>query len=318
MVSADTFALSLAGDFDYSSDFLNNGTITADNLNFTARNGIFTNDTTIELAAGSLGITANDFMNSGSVTANTFTLSVDGSFDNDGGVVSADTFSLSVAGDFDYIADYLADLGNGTITINTLNLTVGGNFTNDDSANNFIWRTSDSLTVLGTANIDAAGFENSGTINVTNSSLNLTATDLTNTGTISANSFDITATDFTNSGTISANTTLNTTVSSTASNSFSNVGVVSADTFSLSVAGDFDYNDKGKLTTNAFNLTVDGNFSNNNSANDFIWDAQNTLTVLGNADITANNYTQNGAIDVTGVLTINVESDFDYVESLPF
>ena len=252
-------------------------------------------------------------MNSGSVTANTFTLSVDGSFDNDGGVVSADTFSLSVAGDFDYIADYLADLGNGTITINTLNLTVGGNFTNDDSANNFIWRTSDSLTVLGTANIDAAGFENSGTINVTNSSLNLTATDLTNTGTISANSFDITATDFTNSGTISANTTLNTTVSSTASNSFSNVGVVSADTFSLSVAGDFDYNDKGKLTTNAFNLTVDGNFSNNNSANDFIWDAQNTLTVLGNADITANNYTQNGAIDVTGVLTINVESDFDYV-----
>ena len=99
-------------------------------------------------------------------------------------------------------------------------------------------------------------------------------------------------------------TTLNTTVSSTASNSFSNVGVVSADTFSLSVAGDFDYNDKGKLTTNAFNLTVDGNFSNNNSANDFIWDAQNTLTVLGNADITANNYTQNGAIDVTGVLTI--------------
>ena len=292
VVSADTFALSLAGDFDYSSDFLNNGTITADNLNFTARNGIFTNDTTIELAAGSLGITANDFMNSGSVTANTFTLSVDGSFDNDGGVVSADTFSLSVAGDFDYIADYLADLGNGTITINTLNLTVGGNFTNDDSANNFIWRTSDSLTVLGTANIDAAGFENSGTINVTNSSLNLTATDLTNTGTISANSFDITATDFTNSGTISANTTLNTTVSSTASNSFSNVGVVSADTFSLSVAGDFDYNDKGKLTTNAFNLTVDGNFSNNNSANDFIWDAQNTLTVLGNADITANNYTQ--------------------------
>ena len=104
------------------------------------------------------------------------------------------------------IFDYLADLGNGTITINTLNLTVGGNF--NDSANNFIWRTSDSLTVLGTANIDAAGFENSGTINVTNSSLNLTATDLTNTGTISANSFDITATDFTNSGTISVTNSL--------------------------------------------------------------------------------------------------------------
>ena len=42
---------------------------------------------------------------------------------------------------------------------------------------------SDTLTVLGTANIVAANFENSGTINVTNSSLNLTATDFTNAGT---------------------------------------------------------------------------------------------------------------------------------------
>ena len=56
------------------------------------------------------------------------------------------------------------------------------------------------------------------------------------------NNFNITATDFTNSGTISANTTLNTTVSSTVSGSFTNTGgVVSADTVSLSVAGDFDY-----------------------------------------------------------------------------
>ena len=58
------------------------------------------------------------------------------------------------------------------------------------------------LTVLGTASVVADSFSNSGTIAVSNSS------------------FDITATDFTNSGTISANTTLNTTVSSTASVSF--------------------------------------------------------------------------------------------------
>ena len=48
-------------------------------------------------------------------------------------------------------------------------------------------------------------------------------------------------------------------------------------------------------------------------ANDFVWGANDSLTVLGNADITADSYTQNGAIDVAGVLTINVESDFDYV-----
>ena len=82
----------------------------------------------------------------------------------------------------------------------------------------------DSLTVLGSAFVTADSFNNSGIITVTN------------------NGFDITATDFTNSGTISANTTLNTTVSSTVSGSFNNTGgVVSADTVSLSVAGDFDY-----------------------------------------------------------------------------
>ena len=55
-------------------------------------------------------------------------------------------------------------------------------------------------------------------------------------------SFSADITGFNNSGTISANTTLNTTVSSTANNSFTNTGgVLSADTVSLSVAGDFDY-----------------------------------------------------------------------------
>ena len=60
-------------------------------------------------------------------------------------------------------------------------------------ANDFTWGANDSLTVLGTAFATVNSFSNSGTIAVSNSS------------------FDITATDFTNSGTISANTTLNTT-----------------------------------------------------------------------------------------------------------
>ena len=67
-------------------------------------------------------------------------------------------------------------------------------------------------------------------------------------------SFDITATDFTNSGTISANTTLNTTVSSTESGSFTNTGGLEANSFNLSVAGDFDYVAEylgnGTITTN--------------------------------------------------------------------
>ena len=114
-ITADTLNLSVAGDFDYRTDFLNAGTTTAENLNFTARNGVFTNDTTIDLA-GNLGITAN-------------------SFTNTGGVVSADTFALSVAGDFDYVTEFL---NNGTISNDALNLTVGGNFSNDDENNDFL------------------------------------------------------------------------------------------------------------------------------------------------------------------------------------
>ena len=64
---------------------------------------------------------------------------------------------------------------------------------------------------------------------------------------------------------------MNTTVSSTVSGSFNNTGgVVSADTVSLSVAGDFDYVadylNNGTITTNTINLNVGGDFSNNDSS----------------------------------------------------
>ena len=52
------------------------------NQYFTIRNGDFTNNTSIALA-GNLGITANNFINTG-------------------GSITADAFALSVAGDFDY------------------------------------------------------------------------------------------------------------------------------------------------------------------------------------------------------------------------
>ena len=217
-----------------AADFANSGTITTNS---------------------SFDITATDFTNTGTISANTTlnttVTSTTGGFNNTGGVVSADTFSLSVAGAFNYITEYL---GNGTINNNALNLNVGGNFSNNDANNDFTWNANDTLTVLGTANIVAADFNNSGTITVTNSS------------------FDITATDFTNTGTISANTTLNTTVTSTVSGSFTNTGgEISATDFALSVvAGDFDYIaeylNNGTITTNTLNLNVGGDFSYNDSA----------------------------------------------------
>ena len=88
------------------------------------------------------------------------------------GYISTNTLTISVAGDFDYEDDYL-DNGNISDT-NALNLNVGGNFSFSESANDFIWRANDTLTVSGSANITAASFNNSGTIDVDNS-FNVTA-----------------------------------------------------------------------------------------------------------------------------------------------
>ena len=58
--------LSVSGDFDYASDFLNNGNIDATNQNFIVRNGDFSNNTSIALA-GNLGITADNYSQSGAI-----------------------------------------------------------------------------------------------------------------------------------------------------------------------------------------------------------------------------------------------------------
>ena len=93
-------------------------------------------------------------------------------------------------------------------------------------------------------------------------------------------------------------------------NTFNNTGgVVNADTLTVSVADDFDY---GTITANTSNLQVGGDFSYDDAASDFTWNANDSLVVSGNADITTNNYTQSGAIDVVGEWTINTASDFLY------
>ena len=69
---------------------------------------------------------------------------------------------------------------------------------------------------------------------------------------------------FANSGTITITDSLNLTA-----NTFANSGGVVADAFTLSVAGDFDY-DEGTITANTSNLTVGGDFSYDDSANDFV------------------------------------------------
>ena len=259
-VSSDSLNFILTDDFTHSSTTLN-GFNNFSNLTIST-DGVFTNTTTLSLD-GNLGITANTFTNTGEV-------------------VSSDTFALSVAGDFDYSSDFL---NNGTITTNALNLQVGGDFSNNDASSDFTWATNDILTVLGSAYIVTASFDNSGTITVIDNSLNVTADTITN------NSLNITADTFINTGSATANI------------------------LNLNVVGHFDYSsdylNNGTINENILNLIVGGNFIYDDPASDFTWDAQNSLIVLGNANITTDNYIQAGAIDVSGDWIVNA-NNFTY------
>ena len=54
--------------------------------------------------------------------------------------------------------------------------------------------------------------------------------------------------------------------------------------------GDFDYTQRGIITATIFNLEVGGDFSNNDESIGFVWEELDTLTVSGNANITALNF----------------------------
>ena len=73
---------------------------------------------------------------------------------------------------------------------------------------------------------------------------------------------------------------------------------------------DFDYNDKGTLTTTAFNLEVDDVFSYEDESIGFVWEENDTLTVLGTANITTNNFINHGAIDIAGSGSFEIITDY--------
>ena len=185
-ISADTFNLSVAGDFTIGS----NAIINVNTFNISV---------------------AGDFIsgNFAGIKANTFNFSLAGDFaPAQFSEIIANTFNFSLAGDFDDIVNYINNdfitTNNGQITVNAFNLNVGGDFTFSESANNFIWRENDTLTVSGSANITAASFNNSGTINVTNNSFNATVNTFINQAgaRITAGECNIVATSSTDNGTI--------------------------------------------------------------------------------------------------------------------
>ena len=217
---------------------------------------------------------------SSTINADNFTLTANNFTPQPGSTIDADTITIEVANFVDNIDNA------GIVSSDSLNFILTDDFTHSSDSftgfNNF-----SNLTV----STDGA-FTNANTINLAGNLVITTDGAFTNNDTIDLDgNLTITANSFDNSG-----------------------GVLISDALTVSLAGDFDYlaNYLGTITINTLNLNVGGDFSYDDSASNFTWRANDTLTVSGNADITANNYTQNGAIDVTGVLTINVESDFLY------
>ena len=80
--------------------------------------------------------------------------------------------------------------------------------------------------------------------------------------------------------------------------SFTNTGVLNANILNLNVNGDFDYTQRGIINNTSLTLEVGGDFSNNDATTGFVWEESDTLTVSGNANITALNFINHGSINV--------------------
>ena len=240
--------------------------------------------------------TGRNFSNSATIDAGNLNITAGTDFNNYG-AINTDNLNITAGTDFN---------NYGAINTDNLNITAGDDFSNNSATIN-----------AGTVTIEVTNFANdiANTGTVSSASLNFILTDNFTHGNTSFSGFNFSnlaiSTDgiFTNTNNATIHSTGNTAITA---NTFNNRGVVNVGTFALSVAGDFDYANKGTITTNTFNLNVGGNFTYNNSANDFTWGAQNSLVVSGNANITTNNYTQSGAIDVVGDWTINALTDFTY------
>ena len=94
--------------------------------------------------------------------------------------------------------------------------------------------------------------------------------------------------------------------------SFTNTGVLNANIFNLNVVGDFDYTQRGIINATIFNLEVGegGVFSYEDESIGFVWEENDTLTVLGSANINTNNFINHGDIDIAGFGSFEIAVDY--------
>ena len=342
-IDAATFELTGTGIFQ------NGATVTATNGKINT-NGVFNNTSFgIFNISNNLDITANNFSNLGGDLNVDDTLTVKltdqsqntfGNFvGNFVGNINVGTFNLSVEDDFDYNTDFL---NNGNITKTTLNLNVGGNFVFNNTGIGLYIDEDGRLVVDGDIDVTAAafstnnnslvraggditfngdGFTNASYATIYANNFNVILTNEFRGNSIGVinvtNNFDITANNLVNTGDIIVGGDLIVELTSGSSNSFNNVntnpnvdGDITADTFSLSVAHNFDYladflNNGNIDIANNLDFTINGDFTNTT-----------TIVPVDSLGITANNITNDGTIDPVTSLTINAEILFKMMETL--
>ena len=294
-ITADDFennaTIDIANDFNATvRDFINHGPINvANDLNVTASD--FANNFQINVGNNLNATASNAFQNTGGIIADNLTIETSQFTNINGnniGTISVDTLDLTLSSSslFDYEDDYL---NNGTISTTNLILDLAGRFINATN-----------IEIAGDLVISASEFTNNGVIDV-------------------ANDFNVISQggSFYNNN-VNSRISANTLTISTNYRLFNEDGRINVDLLSLSLGSSLnnyefdyvaDYLNNGTIETNSLNLQVAGDFRYD-VTNDFVWNAQDSLLVKGDAFITTGIFTNNGIIDI--------ENEFEIIASVYF
>ena len=286
-INVDTFTLSVARgqshtkEFQYGFDYLDNGTITANNQYFTVRDYGFSNPSNNIVLTGDLGITAESVSVSPNsiISANTLSIVASDFLTNDdNSTIIGNNVSIEVG-------NYVSNIKNSTIEAADDLTIVAGNYISN--AENSTIEAADDLTIVAIGNADSYLSNQSNSI-IKGNNISIEVTDyLLNTANSTieaAANLTINTREFYNvaagaklinnviGGTINAaNLTIETDTFSNINNDGDIDGNINitANTFTLSVADDFDYRDdylnNGNIShVNNQYLTVrEGDFINN-------------------------------------------------------
>ena len=291
---------------NYVEDFINTGNIVANDFNAIVTD--FENINNATISVDNFNVTTVEYfrnLNGSVIKANNFNVSASGPYyfnGLNGGEVRVSFISNSSG--FRNESDSTIDANNITISLSNNTKIVENYFSNEGG--NII---TDTLTLVVENN-------SSGEFDITPDDFNIYSSAdfddfLVTDGTLEINhlNFVVLNGNFINDAGIELTGNLGI----TANNFINTAQTVSADVFNLSITGDFDYIadylNNGTINVAALNLRVEGDFSYDDTTG-FVWQATDSLTVLGSAFVTTDSFTNNGVIDIANSLTISTATEF--------